>query len=434
MGAVLSVMPAVYSTNKEVKLLDRKLGILYWICIMLVLGYVLGVRILIEGAYNAVEKSYGVVGVALNGTTHSLKGGVSVPQDVPSLLHFEEGNAIFLPTRVITSRDQAHGNCTDPDETCVSDSDCVREPPLAIGLCDHQHCTRYSWCNAGSASAQPIDPFKTLAPSTLAQTEEVLQGFDRLSIVLTGTTEFNLGSELTTEDGRQARTKWTLAQIIQRARLTEQQAQTSGAVLSVTLQWTCPNLLDDSNCVPHLLVTQLGADAPCYKQWATYHRRGSGASSSQYRDLYQARGLRLLFTSQGSGKRIDVLQVVAQLFVALALMPVRSAQPNARTPRTHAQAHARAVPAPEPRSYHLSPDSPAADCRRPRRHHHAAVLLRAAPLPRVQDGALARLLRRARQGRAAREAEPVTATKGDELRVGLARRAAAAAPAARAPH
>ena len=82
----------------------------------------------------------------------------------------------------------------------------------------------------------------------------MLQGFDRLSVVLTGTIEFNLGSELTTEDGRQARTKWTLAQIIQRARLTEQQAQTSGAVLSVTLQWTCPNLLDDSSCVPHLLV------------------------------------------------------------------------------------------------------------------------------------------------------------------------------------
>ena len=117
----------------------------------------------------------------------------------------------------------------------------------------------------------------------------MLQDLGRLSIVVTGSTEFSLGGELTTEDGRQARTRWTVAQIIQRARLSEQQAQTMGAVLSVTLQWTCPNLLDDSACVPHLLVTQLGPGSR-YKQWATYHRNGAGGSE-HVRDLYQARGL-----------------------------------------------------------------------------------------------------------------------------------------------
>lgn len=324
MGAALSILPAAYSTNKEVKLLDRKLGILYWICIMLVLGYVVGVRIVLEGAFNAEEKSYGVIGVGLNGTTHALKAGAVIPQDVPSLLHFEEGNAVFLPTRTIVARDQRLGNCTDPDEPCVSDSDCVRDPPLAVGLCDHQRCTRYSWCNAGGISAQPRDPFQTLAPTTLQASEEVLQDLGRLSIVVTGSTEFSLGGELTTEDGRQARTRWTVAQIIQRARLSEQQAQTMGAMLSVTLQWTCPNLLDDSACVPHLLVTQLGPGSPCYKQWATYHRNGAGGSE-HVRDLYQARGLRLLFSSSGNGKRLDVLQIVAQLFVALALMPIAAA-------------------------------------------------------------------------------------------------------------
>ena len=90
MGAALSFLPATYSTSKQVVLLDRKLGILYAACILLVLGYVIGIRVLIGQAYNAVEKSYGVVGVQLSGTTYSLRNGETIPQDVASLVQFEE--------------------------------------------------------------------------------------------------------------------------------------------------------------------------------------------------------------------------------------------------------------------------------------------------------------------------------------------------------
>ena len=320
MGACLSLLPATYSTSKEVKLLDRKLGILYCVCILLVLGYVIGVRFVYEGAYNAEEKSYGVVGVQLNGTAYAMKQGVPIPRDVPSLKHFVEGNALFLPTRTIFSPDQQLGNCTNPDEPCNVDSDCVHAPPLSVGLCDHKQCTRYSWCNTGGIHAQPKDPFKSLPAAKLAATEEVLYGFERLSLVITGTMSFTLGSALSSEDGRPARAKWTLSQILQRAGLTEDAARTKGGVLSVTLQWNCPNLFNDADCTPHLLVSQLGNGAPYSKEWATYHNQGG----AQRRDLYQARGLRILVTSEGMGKRVDALQIITQLFVALALMPIAS--------------------------------------------------------------------------------------------------------------
>jgi len=322
MGAVISLLPATYSTSKQVVLLDRKLGILYSVCILLVLGYVIGVRLIIDKEYNAVEKSYGVVGVQLNGTTYSIQNGATIPQDVASLVQFEEGNAVFLPTRQLISRDQQLGNCTDPDEHCLSDSDCAHNPPLAVGLCDHQKCTHHSWCNAGGESAQPSDPFASMSKSALQQNEMVLQNFSRISIVLTGTVSFELGDgTLSTEDGRHARTRWTMAQLLQRARLTESDAQTLGAVLSVTLQWNCDNLVNEDECTPHLLVTQLGQGTPYYREWASYHRN-SANSGELLRDLYQARGLRLLVTSQGVGQRVDLLQIVTQLFVALALMPI----------------------------------------------------------------------------------------------------------------
>ena len=150
----------------------------------------------------------------------------------------------------------------------------------------------------------------------------VLQNFSRLTLAVTGTVSFELGDgTLSTEDGRQARTKWTVAQLLQRARLKEADAQSLGAVLAVTLQWNCDNLFDEDDCTPHLLVTQLAPGTPYYREWATYHRNDPDPDEL-LRDLYQARGLRLMVMSQGVGERIDILQIVTQLFVALALMPI----------------------------------------------------------------------------------------------------------------
>ena len=130
-----TVLPSGYSTQKGAVLLDRKLGILYVACIMCVLAYVVGMRVVAEQDYKATEKAYGVAGVRLNGTTYSLKAGAAVPYDVASLVQQEEGTALFLPTRWVTTRDQQLGNCTNPDEPCASDADCAHDPPLALGLC-----------------------------------------------------------------------------------------------------------------------------------------------------------------------------------------------------------------------------------------------------------------------------------------------------------
>ena len=50
--------------------------------------------------------------VSASTAQHALKAGAVIPQDVPSLLHFPEGNAVFLPTRTV-ARDQRLGNSTD---------------------------------------------------------------------------------------------------------------------------------------------------------------------------------------------------------------------------------------------------------------------------------------------------------------------------------
>ena len=63
----------------------------------------------------------------------------------------------------------------------------------------------------------------------------------------------------------------------------------------------------------------LGEGKPYLQSWARYYRRGQ---STLYRDMLQARGLRVLVRAEGTGERLDALQIVTQFFVALALFPI----------------------------------------------------------------------------------------------------------------
>ena len=166
----------------QVTLLDRKLGILHTTCILFVLAYVIGYRIVWCRDYNAVEKSYGVIDVRISGTTWSTsaeKG--SRPQDAASLVRYNEGDALFLPMRWVTTHEQSIGNCTQPDEPCTIDADC-KESPLAQGMCNSQRCTRHAWCNARASqsqpqTSQPRDPFA--AGGAVAGEERLGTNFSR---------------------------------------------------------------------------------------------------------------------------------------------------------------------------------------------------------------------------------------------------------------
>ena len=104
-------------------------------------------------------------------------------------------------------------------------------------------------------------------------------------------------------------------------RIDQANAVRNGAVLAVGLQWGCHNLFDEDACAPHLLATPLGKSEPFLKSWAHYYRREEG-NTALYRDLLQARGLRLLVYAEGTGERLDALQIITQFFVALALFPI----------------------------------------------------------------------------------------------------------------
>uniref|UniRef100_A0A7S2HAU4 Uncharacterized protein n=1 Tax=Haptolina brevifila TaxID=156173 RepID=A0A7S2HAU4_9EUKA len=321
------VLPSTYSTNKEVTLLDRKLGLLYVTISLLVFAYVIGVRVVLEQGYAESEIAYGVSGVQLNGTTYTVNSqtGAIVPQDVASLIRSGvEGGAVFLPMRSVVSYGQKVSNCSTPDEPCSDDSDCPRKAPIARGQCltDVGSCIRTQWCNPGADGSykdgQTSNPF---AGGAVTTNTDVLQDLSRLTITILASVEFNDFGGISLSNDGGGRTRWTISQVLQRAGMTEAEAQQNGAVLDVALTWNCPFISSSTSCVPILKVTQLKNSF--YAQWANYYR-ALPDETVQYRDLYQAMGLRMLVSSTGSGTQISLLMIMQQLFVILALLPIAS--------------------------------------------------------------------------------------------------------------
>jgi len=262
------------------------------------------------------------------------------------------GNALFLPTRWITSYDQRIGVCGDPNAPCDhEDNACPAEKPMLPGMCNGSPslCTRKQWCNPGTCQGVLADPF--LSPETSANAETLIELTNprRLYVTLTAQIAFpelysaDAGEHGTMhlEDGRHARVRWDLDTILTRAGLSEEDAQANGSALALDLRWDC-GVKILSKCVPVLKVRQLSPGTPFLKSWATYHRRkprsdgldtpchiedaagseDTGEASVEFRDLTQARGLWLVVSTSGTAKRIDVLQIVSQVFIALALIPI----------------------------------------------------------------------------------------------------------------
>ena len=166
----------MYSTHKEVKLLSRRLGMLHLTLYFFILAYVLGVRIYLERRHVARELSEGTISARLEGFTYATRDGVAIPVDAASLVRpHAEHAALFLPTRMRTTRRQTLANCTDPAEPCIDDGDCRAEPPIAYGVCERGQCVRLGWCPHEAPKDRAVTEMTILQEprAGLAQLEQV---------------------------------------------------------------------------------------------------------------------------------------------------------------------------------------------------------------------------------------------------------------------
>eukprot|EP00908_Phaeocystis_cordata_P014372 Transcript_25472.p1 GENE.Transcript_25472~~Transcript_25472.p1 ORF type:complete len:443 (-),score=224.24 Transcript_25472:160-1488(-) len=357
-----------YQTKKEVRMLDRRLGYLCWGIRLLVWGYIIGFVFIANEGYTQQETAHGHVLTTVEGSTYSMSRGVARSWDAvdasrPSL----ENGALFIATQVLHTQHQVMGNCTSPSKKCSLDADCEKRPPLMEGKCSAGMCWEMQWCPAQSETqsdstdthtlegadgftiwfkaaiqftsldAQRIFstmsshlPVRYAPPSAkaatamairaaAAQVESSSDGGAAITLLEGQSAQAGAAAPSTAKPSEQPN-QFAIRDLLELAGTTYDMVKSTGCVLSVSLEWNC--YVDDVNdCVPtvHVQRLDLSEFARGFSYQTADHYTENPADPGM-RDLYTFKGVRLLLSSRGVGKKLSVAAIMLQLSSLIALL------------------------------------------------------------------------------------------------------------------
>merc|ERR1719265_2425520 len=136
-----------YDTVKEVKVLDRRLGVIYYLILASVIFYIVIFVFMIKKQYLDREKTSGWVIPKVINPAHTKDA--NLPFDLfDSVTNPGEQGAAFLPTRILVTKGQAQEDfCPSPSHKCKSAEDCdIGNDALQKKECVDGFCNRRGWC------------------------------------------------------------------------------------------------------------------------------------------------------------------------------------------------------------------------------------------------------------------------------------------------
>jgi len=369
-----------YQTKKEVRMLDRRLGYLCWTIRILVFGYIIGFVFIANEGYTQQEVSHGHVLTQVEGSTFSMtRNGARSWDAVDASRPALESSALFVATQVLHTQHQIMGNCTTPTKKCSLDADCEKRPPLSSGKCSAGMCWEMQWCPAQSetqsdtteihtlegadgftvwfkaaiqftsldarrifstmSAHQPVryaPPAAALATAAALRAAAVAQaaaqvetkeGSDAAKAALRlvdasgGAQRDAQQQEQSGGSSRAAQpNQFAIRDLLELAGTTYDMVKQTGCVLSVSLEWNC-YVDDTADCIPEVRVQRL--DLSEYARgfsFQTADRYTQAAGDPDMRDLYTFKGVRLLLSSRGVGKKVSVAAIMLQISSLIALM------------------------------------------------------------------------------------------------------------------
>ena len=308
-----------YQTSKDVRILDRRLGYIYYGTLTAIIIYLVVVVFIINKDYLDNEKAEGSVYSILLGVAYSA-GTNSYVWDVPEENPWgQETSAVFVPSKIIITRRQIYGLCVDPLLYCENDADCSTiDLPNVIEVkqCNEttegtKGCLSWKWCPPENSVSSVVYYLENAAQQVIWTRMKV--EFNRLSTFTINT----LGSKEMVKYPEPGSNAWETNDIALMAGFNFSDVTEKGAVVQATLVYQC--LANPTKeCDTHLEVTRLDSvGSGGYSiSYAEYYREGD----IQYRDLYHMKGVRILFNSVGIYIASSLSKIVLQLASALGLI------------------------------------------------------------------------------------------------------------------
>lgn len=301
-----------YDTCKEVRVLDRRLGFVYYVVLGMVLFYVIIYVMIIKQQYLDFEKTNGFVMTKVVNPSYA---NDTIPFDIfDAVANPGESGAVFVPTRVLVTREQSQkGFCENPGYPCKSDGDCDTGEEIQQATCKSGSCMRRGWCPPQAPGGEGTEVFKIDA--------------SRFDLWFQGKVLFhkfmkdagNTGDIAPVYYPNDNANTYPMHDILWKAGVKLEDVWKDGAVLLVSVVFDCD--LHSNDCTTRIESATIDATTGYNFKKSNYFEEGG----EMKRDAYWFYGIRMVVFATGIGRAPSVTQVVLQGSQAIALLACSSA-------------------------------------------------------------------------------------------------------------
>jgi len=299
-----------YYTKQQVKFLDRKLGITYYILCFMIAFYIVGYMFVYKKGYLELEQAKGAVLTHASGDALASSSGKAGTRyfSAEELTYpgLENGN-VFVATRQ-TVHKQKRGVCEDHNIPCLADSDCTS---WGKGTCSpNGFCVEPSWCDQEQNEVYELDTGH-LQIWTRSTIQFIKIAPDRV-----------YSSDNNDPDPKRGSSVFSVRELLllcEPLPVRYEEVAELGAVIEVQFAWDC-NVKSKKECIPTVQARRLDT---------TFDPEniGFGFSYPEYIDAdnrynNEMRGVRIFFRTTGVGKKVSVSATVNKASLGAALFAI----------------------------------------------------------------------------------------------------------------
>ncbi|XP_020505614.2 P2X purinoceptor 5 isoform X2 [Labrus bergylta] len=349
-----------YKTEKYVIAENRKIGILFRLYQLAVLGYIIGWVFLMRKGYQEREEGIQtsvitkLKGVAL---TNSSETGVQLWNSEDYVIPPSGEQVIFVVTNYIETPNQTLGFCPEsnkvPDGRCQSDDDCpdgesvIAGHGIKTGVCLNSTgtCEIHAWCPV-EYGERPTEPLLSAAENFTIYIKNFIR-FPKFKFSKSNILETSDDSYLKRCSYERVHNPYCpifrLGELVGWTGYDFQDMAAKGGSVGVLIEWDCDLDKDSSHCNPEYSFTRLDMNLNTsvtsgYNfRYARYYKHQSGES---YRDLYKVFGIRFDIMINGKAGRFSIIPTIIAIGSGVALLGLQEDQNKGRedeTPRKEIQ-------------------------------------------------------------------------------------------------
>lgn len=306
-----------YDTVRNVRVLDRRLGIVYYAFFGIIVTYFF-FNLVVKQAYLEMEKTSGWITCQI---INSQKSDLGLYWDsYDRVTNPGEMGATFVPTKVVITKGQTETQgqyCQSLQHPCKVDDDCDIGNRQLQQKCNAGYCMRRHWCPAE-------DPENELGGEV---TETHILDISDVEIWYKSFVHFHIMDldVRTTDEPRPKQypskmaNTYPLHDILRMAKVSDEEVIENGGIILMNAIFECQ--LDDETCDSYLTTANVDTVTGFNHVWNNFYYE----DGVRKRDTYRMYGIRILTFATGIGKKISGVMVLMQFAAFIGMTTAASA-------------------------------------------------------------------------------------------------------------